>query len=64
MKRLLDKYLARVDDTDDEFDATCTNLRAVLRGEQGRKLWGDDQLGDWIRINKARLIAALDRIAT
>ena len=56
---LLDSILAREDITDDEFDVTCADLKALIN--DGKVSLNNPNIGDWIRENKKRLVESLPR---
>lgn len=58
-RAVLDEYLARENLTDEDFDATCAGLKALVN--DGEVSLNNPKITDWIRDNKKRLVQSLPR---
>ncbi len=58
-RAVLDEFLARENVTDEDFDATCAGLKALVR--DGEVSLNNPNITDWIRENRKRLVESLPR---
>ncbi len=58
-RAVLDEYLARENITDEDFDATCSGIKALMH--DGEVALNNPKIADWIRENKKRLVESLPR---